>query len=70
MCVAFMSVHCFWVLDSNLDLNSNCLFVLKGNRIRKKEEDSPLKLPPFPAQSVAAAQLAKSACAPQIPSPR
>jgi hypothetical protein len=28
----------FGCLDSNLVLNSNCLFVLKGNRIRKKEK--------------------------------
>jgi hypothetical protein len=42
-----MPVHCFWVLDSNLDLNSNCLFVLKGNRIRKIKEKATSPKPTF-----------------------
>jgi hypothetical protein len=66
----------FGCLDSNLVLNSNCLFVLKGNRIRKKREDNlpkPLLLQPssaaaahFPLQSRALSPVAKSARAPQF----
>jgi hypothetical protein len=53
-----MPLHCFWCLDSNLDLNSN-LFVCfrRKQKKRKKEEDNrrpnPLLQPSSPPSSLA-----------------
>jgi hypothetical protein len=70
----------FGCLDSNLDLNSNCFFVFKGNRIRKIKEKTtspnpscsspaPPQQPTFPFSRARSAQFAKSAEAPSFPGP-
>jgi hypothetical protein len=71
-----MSLHCFWCLDSNLDLNSNLFVCLEGSRKKRRGQPQPKSLAPaqqptflFSAQPSSRSPLAPPSLFPSASSP-